>query len=142
VSETQSDLEHTLDSHRQIGLAKGVLMAHHKITQDQTFTLLRVASQICTPMLRDLAVEVTERPGCCLTRRAGTPRSDTRRAGLFALVPSERFTGSLTLDAGHDVGGGVAEFDVATPGGPAQDRERVFRAAPLLTHQDVRWPGR
>jgi AmiR/NasT family two-component response regulator len=46
---------------RQIGMAIGVLMAHHKITEDDAFALLRVASQALHRKLPDIAAEVTER---------------------------------------------------------------------------------
>jgi hypothetical protein len=35
-------------------------MAHHKVAQDDAFTLLRVASQGLHRKLRDIAVEVVE----------------------------------------------------------------------------------
>jgi hypothetical protein len=60
VAERSQNLEDALGSNRQIGMAMGVLMAHHKITQDEAFTLLRVASQSLHRKLRDIAIEVTE----------------------------------------------------------------------------------
>jgi hypothetical protein len=41
-------------------MAIGVLMAHHKITEDEAFTLLRLASQALHRKLRDIAAEVAE----------------------------------------------------------------------------------
>jgi hypothetical protein len=60
VAEQSLNLKDALGSNRQIGMAMGVLMAHHKVTQDEAFTLLRVASQNLHRKLRDIAVEVTE----------------------------------------------------------------------------------
>ncbi|MFL6163734.1 MAG: ANTAR domain-containing protein [Jatrophihabitantaceae bacterium] len=61
--ETEHDNEnlHTaLDSSRRIGAAIGVLMAIHKVTEDQAFDLLRTASQLLHRKLRDIASEVVE----------------------------------------------------------------------------------
>jgi GAF domain-containing protein len=55
-----ANLETALQTSRVIGAAVGVLMAHHKIAQDDAFTLLRVASQGLHRKLRDIAVEVVE----------------------------------------------------------------------------------
>jgi hypothetical protein len=60
VTEHSTNLELALDSNRQIGMAIGVLMAHYKITQQEAFTLLRVASQALHRKLREIAVEVAE----------------------------------------------------------------------------------
>ena len=54
------NLKAALDSSRTIGAAIGVLMAYHRVTQDEAFDLLRVASQHLHRKLRDVAVEVTE----------------------------------------------------------------------------------
>lgn len=51
-------LEAALQSNREIGAAIGVLMAHHKVTQDTAFALLRHASQTLHRKLRDVAAEV------------------------------------------------------------------------------------
>jgi hypothetical protein len=55
-----ANLETALQSSREIGAAVGVLMAHHKITQDDAFDLLRAASQSLHRKLRDVASEVIE----------------------------------------------------------------------------------
>lgn len=55
-----SNLGHALESSRSIGIAIGILMARHKITNDQAFELLRLASQHSHRKLRDIAVEVME----------------------------------------------------------------------------------
>lgn len=60
-SEAQAqNLEAALESNRKIGMAMGVLMAHHKVTEADAFTLLRNASQRLHRKLRDVAAEVTE----------------------------------------------------------------------------------
>lgn len=53
-------LEKALANSREIGAAVGVLMATHKVTRDQAFDLLSVASQRRNRRLRDVAAEVVE----------------------------------------------------------------------------------
>ncbi|MGI8666290.1 MAG: ANTAR domain-containing protein [Jatrophihabitans sp.] len=53
-------LETALSTSRQIGAAVGVLMAHHKVTQDQAFVMLRTASQHLHRKLRDVAADVVD----------------------------------------------------------------------------------
>ena len=55
-----TNLESALNSNRRIGTAMGVLMAHHKVTEDVAFGMLRSASQQLHRKLRDVAVEVVE----------------------------------------------------------------------------------
>lgn len=55
-----ANLEHALHSNRRIGTAIGILMAHHKVTEDIAFDLLRSASQHLHIKLRDIATEVVE----------------------------------------------------------------------------------
>lgn len=55
-----ANLRTALDSSRQIGAAVGILMAHHRVTQEQAFQLLRRASQQLQRKLRDIAVTVVE----------------------------------------------------------------------------------
>jgi hypothetical protein len=55
-----SNLEAALESSRTIGVALGVLMSARKVTQEQAFTLLRVASQNLHRKLRAVAAEVVE----------------------------------------------------------------------------------
>ena len=52
------NLERALTSSRRIGAAIGVLMYRHKVTIDQAFELLRVASQVTHRKLRDVAEDV------------------------------------------------------------------------------------
>ena len=58
--ERAANLERALQSNRDIGVAMGVLMSNHKITKQQAFDLLRVASQHTHRKLRDVAEEVGE----------------------------------------------------------------------------------
>ena len=60
ATEHSHHLEEALDRNRKIGMAIGVLMAYHKITQEEAFMLLRLASQSLHRKLRDIAAEVTE----------------------------------------------------------------------------------
>ncbi len=53
------NLEIALGSNRRIGMAIGVLMAYHKITEEEAFRLLRLASQTLHRKLRDIAADVT-----------------------------------------------------------------------------------
>jgi GAF domain-containing protein len=53
-----ANLEQALQSNRRIGMAIGVLMAQNKLTEQQAFDLLRVASQNLHVKLREIAEEV------------------------------------------------------------------------------------
>lgn len=55
-----ANLEAALESSRAIGVALGVLMSARKVTQEQAFALLRVASQNLHRKLRAVAAEVVE----------------------------------------------------------------------------------
>ena len=52
------NLERALASNRQIGVAIGVLMHQHHLTEEQAFDVLRAASQDSNRKLADLALEV------------------------------------------------------------------------------------
>lgn len=58
--ERADNLQKALESNRDIGVAMGVLMTQHKLTRQQAFDLLRVASQHSNCKLRDIAVEVAD----------------------------------------------------------------------------------
>ncbi len=60
AQDTADNLETALASSRRIGAAIGVLMAHHKVTEDAAFGMLRTTSQHLHRKLRDVAVEVVE----------------------------------------------------------------------------------
>jgi len=49
------NLERALGTSRDIGVAMGVLMNQHKITRDQAFDLLRIASQSRNRKLHEVA---------------------------------------------------------------------------------------
>jgi transcriptional regulator with GAF, ATPase, and Fis domain len=54
------NLLRALETSREIGMAMGILMASEKVTRDQAFDLLRVASQRLHRKVAEIAVEVTE----------------------------------------------------------------------------------
>jgi GAF domain-containing protein len=60
AEESATHLQVAVASNRQIGTAIGVLMAHHKITAESAFNLLRTASQNLHVKLRDIARDVVE----------------------------------------------------------------------------------
>jgi hypothetical protein len=62
-----TNLEEALQSNREIGVAIGVLMRSHLLTQQQSFDLLRMASQRSHRKLRDLAASVVETGGLDLS---------------------------------------------------------------------------
>jgi hypothetical protein len=60
AEERADNLEIALASNRQIGIAVGILMAYHRVTQDEAFGRLRIASQHLHIKLRDIAQDVVE----------------------------------------------------------------------------------
>jgi hypothetical protein len=56
--ERVANLQRTLTSNRRIGMAMGVLMSSHKLTEDDAFALLRIASQHSNRKLIDVAEDV------------------------------------------------------------------------------------
>jgi hypothetical protein len=54
------NLQQGLQSNREIGVALGILMSRHRITRQQAFDLLRIASQHSHRKLHELALEVAE----------------------------------------------------------------------------------
>ena len=56
--ERVENLQRALTSNRRIGMAMGVLMSSHKVTEDDAFTLLRIASQNGNRKLTDIADDV------------------------------------------------------------------------------------
>lgn len=54
------NLQKALTSNRQIGVAMGVLMNQHRLTEAQAFDVLRAASQDSNRKLADIAVEVVD----------------------------------------------------------------------------------
>lgn len=58
--ETAAQLTRALESSREIGVAMGVLMTQHRITREEAFTLLRVASQHTHRKLSAIAADVAD----------------------------------------------------------------------------------
>jgi ANTAR domain/GAF domain len=54
------NLEQAIKSNREVGVAVGVLMSRHTVTQQQAFDLLRMSSQRAHRKLRDVAADVVE----------------------------------------------------------------------------------
>lgn len=61
--ERVGNLQKALLSNREIGIAMGVLMTRHRVTREQAFGLLRMASQNSNRKLHDVAVEVADTGG-------------------------------------------------------------------------------
>lgn len=60
LRERTKNLEKALSSNRDIGTAVGVLVSQHKVTRDQAFDLLRIASQNTNRKLHDVALDVID----------------------------------------------------------------------------------
>lgn len=58
ATDRADNLQVALESNRKIGMAIGILMAEHRITEQQAFDLLRTASQRNHVKLRDIADRV------------------------------------------------------------------------------------
>jgi len=67
-----TNLTRALESNREIGVAMGILMHQHRLTRDQAFDLLRVASQDTNRKLSDVAADVAETGELSIRRRSGT----------------------------------------------------------------------
>lgn len=76
--ERVANLERALETNREIGTAIGVLMSQYKVTRDQGFDLLRMASQSIHRKIADIAHDVVETgalPELPTRRRADNPRA-------------------------------------------------------------------
>jgi hypothetical protein len=60
ANERARNLKRALESNREIGVAIGVLMHEHRLSQAQAFDVLRAASQDSNRKLADVAIEVLE----------------------------------------------------------------------------------
>ena len=60
LADRTRNLEHALVSNRDIATAVGVLMGQHRLTRDQSFDLLRIASQNTNRKLHDVALDVID----------------------------------------------------------------------------------
>jgi AmiR/NasT family two-component response regulator len=54
------NLERALETSRRIGAAIGILMARHKVTYEQAFDLMRIASQTTHRKLFSIAEDILE----------------------------------------------------------------------------------
>ena len=83
-----AQLERALLSSRDIGVAMGVLMTTHKLTREQAFDLLRVASQTTNRKLADIALDVADTGVLTLPRtvaeRRSLARGEPRRAARLS----------------------------------------------------------
>jgi hypothetical protein len=61
--EDSAQLRSALDTSRTIGAAIGILMATHRIAQEDAFAMLSTASQRVNRKLRDLAADIVTRAG-------------------------------------------------------------------------------
>jgi GAF domain-containing protein len=87
--ERVENLQRALTSNRRIGMAMGVLMASHKLTADDAFTLLRIASQNSNRKLTDIADDVVTTG--TLELPAPKPAAPSRRPKPSRLSDSDRF---------------------------------------------------
>lgn len=60
ASDQVTNLQLAQESNREIGMAMGVLMSRHRLTQSQAFDMLRMASQHTHRKLREVATDVAE----------------------------------------------------------------------------------
>ena len=60
ASQRAENLSKALQSNREIGVAMGILMNQHQFTRQESFDVMRVASQNSHRKLADIAVEVAD----------------------------------------------------------------------------------
>lgn len=60
AADTVENLQRAIHSNREIGIAVGIIMAHRKLTRDDAFNVLRVASQHSNRKLHHLATEIAD----------------------------------------------------------------------------------
>lgn len=75
-----AQLRRALLSNREIGVAMGVLMTTYKVTREQAFDLLRVASQNSNRKLTEIAAEVADTGTLSLPQTVAGRRPPTGRA--------------------------------------------------------------
>jgi hypothetical protein len=69
-----ANLRSALESNREIGVAMGILMKTHRLTREQAFDVLRVASQDANRKVADIATEVADTGVLAISRwPAGVP---------------------------------------------------------------------
>lgn len=81
-------LERALASNREIGVAVGILMANHKLTDDQAFDLLSRVSQRTNRKLRLIAVDVASTGAIELPPGVAVVESGTRWRRRLESVPT------------------------------------------------------
>ena len=88
--ERVANLERALDSNRQIGMAMGILMATHRITGEDAFALLRIASQNSNRKLAVVADEVIQTGALELPSSAAASNAAFGRAQAVAVIRGGR----------------------------------------------------
>ena len=74
-----TNLRTALESNREIGVAMGILMQRHRLTREQAFDVLRVASQDANRKVADLATEVADTGVLAISRwPTGVPDGSPR----------------------------------------------------------------
>jgi GAF domain-containing protein len=58
AADQAESMRNALESNRRIGMAIGILMGSHRVTDEQAFAMLRIASQHGHTKLRDVAEDV------------------------------------------------------------------------------------
>ena len=72
AADRAANLSRALASNREIGLAMGILMQQHRVTSEQAFDLLRLASQDTNRKLADVAADVADTGILSIRRREGS----------------------------------------------------------------------
>jgi hypothetical protein len=72
ATDRAANLSRALASNREIGLAMGILMQQHRVTSEQAFDLLRLASQDTNRKLADVAADVADTGILSIRRREGS----------------------------------------------------------------------
>ena len=112
-------LARALKSNREIGVAMGILMQRHRLTREQAFDILCIASQDANRKLADIATEVADTGILTIRRWPGstTPTSDGS-AGDWAPVqdgaPGAGSRFSSVLDTPGGTGARTAGSEPAT----------------------------
>lgn len=76
------NLEHALNTSREIGTAVGIMMARYVLTRDQAFDLLRITSQRLNRKLHDVARFVDDTGELPTSSRPQTARPDPLGSGV------------------------------------------------------------
>ena len=141
-------LARALKSNREIGVAMGILMQRHRLTREQAFDILCIASQDANRKLADIATEVADTGILTIRRWPGstTPTCDGS-AGDWAPVqdgaPGAGSSFSSVLDTPGGMGARTAASEPATSAVRSVTRTARECAVPAevecgSTAQDVR----